>query len=135
SHQSCGRARILDRNATAPTQAAVPHQRHLPLLLLSQVERMPTKSHIIEAERTHRGFAPRDPQLDRKVRDLQAPRVWASAQAFALDWLVIVIAASSSWGLFVAIGITPVSVVAYLIACLVIGSRQKGLENLMHEGT
>jgi fatty acid desaturase len=96
---------------------------------------MATRSSILKAEEARRGFAPQDPNLDAAVRRLQSPSLAASLRAFALDWGVIACVGPASWWLFVRYGVTPLSVLIYLVAVLVIGSRQKGLENLMHEGT
>ena len=96
---------------------------------------MGTKPHILAAERARRGFAPHDPEIDAAVRALQQPSTSTSLRVLAGDWALILIAAVASWHTFTAGGLTMWSVAVYLLAVFVIGSRQKGLENLMHEGT
>jgi len=96
---------------------------------------MGTKAHVLEAERARRGFAPQDPDLDRRVRALQRPSTVASLSAFVLDWAVIITLGALSWEVFRTIGVSVLSVAAYAVAVLINGSRQKGIENLMHEGT
>jgi len=96
---------------------------------------MGTRPHILDAERSRRGFAPQDPELDSQIRALQKPSTAASLLALAGDWSLIALAAIASWSTFKAFGFTFTSVAVYLVAFVVIGSRQKGLENIMHEGT
>lgn len=101
----------------------------------SEKNAMGTKPYILEAERSRRGFAPEDPVLDSQIRALQKPSTRATFLALAEDWGVIVLAALVSWATFKALGLTLGSAAVYLVSCVVIGSRQKGLENIMHEGT
>lgn len=96
---------------------------------------MRTKPHILTAERARRGFAPQDSEIDGAVRQLQQPSTSASLRVLAGDWALILIAAVASWRTFMAGGLTVWSVAAYVLAVFLIGSRQKGLENIMHEGT
>jgi fatty acid desaturase len=96
---------------------------------------MGTRPHILAAERARRGFAPEDPEIDREVRELQRPSTRTSLAVLGCDWGLILIAAAISWRAFAAGGLTVWSLAVYVLAALVIGSRQKGLENLMHEGT
>jgi fatty acid desaturase len=96
---------------------------------------MGTRPHILAAERERRGFAPQDPEIDRAIRELQQPSTGTSLRVLAGDWGLLLIAAVASWSMFRASGLTVWSVAVYVLAALVIGSRQKGLENLMHEGT
>jgi len=94
-----------------------------------------TKPHILDAERSRRGFAPQNPELDSQIRALQRPSTGATLLALAGDWSLIALAAVVSWTTFSTLGFTFTSLAVYLVSCLVIGSRQKGLENIMHEGT
>jgi fatty acid desaturase len=96
---------------------------------------MGTKPYILEAERARRGFAPQDPELDSELRALQKPSTSATFLALTQDWGLIFLAAVVSWTTFKTLGLTVGAVAVYLVSCFVIGSRQKGLENIMHEGT
>ncbi|HEU4439612.1 MAG TPA: fatty acid desaturase family protein [Methylomirabilota bacterium] len=97
---------------------------------------MTTKHSLVQqAELARRGFTPDDPVLDQQLRALQQPRTIWSVAVLAFDWALIALAALGSWALFQTYGVSIGAVAGYLVAFLVIGSRQKGLENLMHEGT
>ena len=96
---------------------------------------MTTKRSDFEPHAARRGFSPQDPALERELRSLQRPSTWATLRALGLDWIVIVTAAAVSWKVFTAYGVIALSLGVYLLALLAIGSRQKALENLMHEGT
>lgn len=96
---------------------------------------MGTQPHILAAERARRGFASQDPEIDGAVRELQRPSTSTSLRVLACDWGLILIAAVASWRTFTAGGLTVWSVAVYVLGAFLIGSRQKGLENLMHEGT
>lgn len=96
---------------------------------------MTARSLVQQAELVRRGFTPGDPALDQELRSLQRPKTLWSLAFLAFDWTLIVLAALGSWVLFQIYGLSIGTVAGYLVACFVIGSRQKGLENLMHEGT
>jgi len=96
---------------------------------------MGTKVHVLDAERARRGFAPQDPDLDRRVRALQSPSTLASLSAFIRDWAVIVALCLLSWEILLVEVFDILALTVYSVAVFLIGSRQKGLENLMHEGT
>jgi fatty acid desaturase len=81
-----------------------------------------------------RGYFPErriDPAV---IMSLQAPSLPATMRALALDWGLIAAATWGSWTLFRSYGVTAWTLLAYALAVLAIGSRQKGLENLTHEG-
>jgi fatty acid desaturase len=86
------------------------------------------------AMRAQRGFAPQDPALNNALKALQRPRTWATLRALATDWVTIGIAAGGSLWLFREHGLSTSTILAYGLALIVIGSRQKGLENITHEG-
>jgi fatty acid desaturase len=96
---------------------------------------MGTKPYILDTERSRRGFAPQDAELDSQIRALQKPSTSATLLALTEDWALIALAVLVSWSTFRTFGFTLTSVAVYLVSCFLIGSRQKGLENIMHEGT
>ncbi|BAW80758.1 fatty acid desaturase [Candidatus Nitrosoglobus terrae] len=95
----------------------------IPMEGLESVKRSPRK-----------GYSP-PPELKSQLRDLMQTNPWASATAYAVDWIIIMGAAAVSWRAFSIFGIGVTSLSIYLIAALIIASRQKGLENLIHEAS
>jgi fatty acid desaturase len=81
-----------------------------------------------------RGYFPATPLSPEHLRSLQQLSTWATAGALTIDWVLIAVATAVSWLGFDAYGLTVFTVLVYLLALVVIGSRQKGLENLTHEG-
>jgi fatty acid desaturase len=96
---------------------------------------MSSTAQIQQAQRVRRGFAPEEPTLDQQVRALQKQSTFASIAVLGADWAIMLSAATLSWRVFSAFGATPISLAVYLTAILIVGSRQKGLENLVHEAT
>lgn len=82
-----------------------------------------------------RGFVLKNKALHSQLTELQTPSIWRTLLSFLLDWSLIFIAGGVSWSTFSTYGFTYLSVVLYLFAIIVIASRQKGLENLIHEST
>ncbi len=81
-----------------------------------------------------RGYIPKTPVPPNEIRALQRLSTWATFRALALDWTLIATAGIGSWQAFIQFGVGPGTVALYVLAVIVIGSRQKGLENLTHEG-
>ena len=68
------------------------------------------------------------------IRSLQSLSTWATARALALDWVTIAAAAFVSYKAFSSHGVQAWTIAVYVLSIILIGSRQKGLENLTHEG-
>jgi len=81
-----------------------------------------------------RGYFPARPLAAEHVRSLQELSTLSTFGALLIDWSMIAVATLVSAVAFVSYGVTPMTVMIYLLAMIVIGSRQKGLENLTHEG-
>jgi fatty acid desaturase len=81
-----------------------------------------------------KGYQPEAPNIDRQLAALMMPNTFASLSAFASDWLAIVCVAGLSSYAFMREGATVVTVPMYLLAHLIIASRQRALECLIHEG-
>ncbi|CAB1276286.1 fatty acid desaturase family protein [Candidatus Nitrosacidococcus tergens] len=88
----------------------------------------------IKSSRLPKGYVP-SPELKNQLRELMQTNPWISIAAYIMDWGIIVGVATISWWVFsiLGIGITPLFI--YLIAALIIASRQKGLENMIHEAS
>lgn len=81
-----------------------------------------------------RGYVPNVPLSPEEIRSLHILNTYATLLAVAIDWFLIVLVATGSWYSFARFGFGVGTLVLYALAILVIGSRQKGLENLTHEG-
>lgn len=82
-----------------------------------------------------RGFEPEDPGLKRRLNALMTASTGASLLAIAADWIILLAAAIASWLAFQFHGITVLPAGIYSCAALLIASRQRGMENLLHEAT
>jgi fatty acid desaturase len=90
------------------------------------------------SERLHtvaRGFVLHDPALEKQLRALTRPRTGMSILAHLQDWVLIVGAAVCSWYAFATAGLTLLTGTFYVSMALLIASRQRGLENLIHEAS
>lgn len=94
-----------------------------------------TRTAISKSKPLKRGFSPKDPELGQRLKKLMAPNTWVSMRAYGADWLVMVSAASVSWEAFTRFGVSFASAGLYVLCVAVIASRQKGLENLVHEAS
>lgn len=82
-----------------------------------------------------RGFDPQDPRLADQLKALTKVSTAFGIGACLLDWAIMLAAALGSWILFMNVGVTVVSVLAYALAAFVIASRLQGLRNLIHEAS
>jgi len=81
------------------------------------------------------GFLPQDPEIQVKIKALMKTHIGYTLWALIGDWSIIIILATSSWIAFHQYGITSYTMVAYILACFIIASRQRALECLVHEAT
>jgi fatty acid desaturase len=110
---------------TAPTTDTLRPVRHS--------TRQPVPDSTTRAEQG-KGFVLHDPELERRIKALMRPHTGASLLAFGADWSSILLASIASAAAFAWWGVSPQSVMLYVLAVSIIGARMRGLENLIHDG-
>ncbi|CAH9018793.1 fatty acid desaturase [Candidatus Nitrosacidococcus sp. I8] len=88
----------------------------------------------IKSSRLPKGYFS-SPDLKNQLKDLMQTNPWMSIAAYAMDWGIMLGAAIISWQVFYILGIGIISLSIYVIAAFIIASRQKGIENMIHEAS
>ena len=84
---------------------------------------------------SRKGFQLENLELKKQLKNLYKPLLKETLKAFTIDWGIITVLILSSKAVFIAYGYSACSFCFYFFTCFLISSRQRALENLIHEAT